>query len=79
MKLLQQSARTKIGAWTVEKSENGDYLVIYCCKVDATATPGALKSTMEYVAKLTSVTKKDLIPAVSSKNGADTLDSWLGN
>ena len=79
MKLLQQSARTKIGAWTVEKSENGDYLVIYCCKVDATATPGSLKSTMEYVAKLTSVTKKDLIPAVSSKNGADTLDSWLGN
>ncbi|MDG1897810.1 MAG: serine protease [Fuerstiella sp.] len=79
MKLLQQSARTKIGAWTVENSENGDYLVIYCCKVDATATPGALKSTMEYVAKLTSVSKKELIPATSSKNAADTLDSWLGN
>ncbi|MCP4782706.1 MAG: trypsin-like peptidase domain-containing protein [Fuerstiella sp.] len=79
MKLLQQSARTKIGAWTVEKSENGDYLVIYCCKVDATATPDALKSTMEYVAKLTSITKKDLTPATNTKNAADTLESWLGS
>ncbi|HIE96040.1 MAG TPA: serine protease [Planctomycetes bacterium] len=79
MKLLQQSARTKIGAWTVEKAENGDYLIIYCCKVDATATPDALKSTMEYVAKLTSITKKDLVPAASTKDPADTLESWLGN
>jgi serine protease Do len=79
MKLLQQSARTKLGAWTVERSTNGDYLVIYCCKVDATATPVALKSTMEYVAKLTSITKKDLVPPQSSETTADTLDSWLGS
>ena len=79
LKLLQQSARTKMGAWTVEKAQNGDFLVIYCCKVDATATPDALKSTMEYVAKLTSVTKKDLTPAATTENAADTLDSWLGS
>lgn len=79
MKLLQQNARTKLGAWTVERAEDGTWLVIYCCKLDATATPDALKSTMEYVAKLTSVAKKDLTPATSSEDPAETLASWLSN
>ena len=77
MKLLQQSARTKMGAWTIERTNTGDYLVIYVCKVDATATPRALKSTMEYVAKLTSIARKDLAPAESKDSPEQILSSWL--
>lgn len=77
LKLLQQSARTKIGAWTVETTENDEYLLIYCAKLDATATPAAVKSTMEYVAKLTNVSKKDLIPSEKTEDSTDTLASWL--
>ena len=62
MKLLQQSARTKLGAWTVERDDQGQYLIIYCVKLDATASPGAVKSTMEYVAKLTSESKRSCSP-----------------
>ena len=82
MNLLQQSARTKIGAWTVEQNANGQYLIIYCVKMDATASPDALKSTMDYVARLSAatkkkITKKDAETATSNPN--DTLDSWLAN
>lgn len=79
LKLLQESARTKMGAWTLERNQKGEYLLIYCCKVDATATPGALKSTMEYVAQLTSVARKDLAPAESTDSPSETLASWLSN
>ena len=77
MKLLQQSSRTKLGAWTVEKTEQGDYLVIYCAKLDATATPAAVKSTMEYVAKLTAIMKKELVPKQEAQDATQTLDDWL--
>lgn len=77
--LLQQSARTKMGAWTIERSSKGEYLLIYCVKLDATATPEALKSTMEYVAQLTAVSKKNLTPKETAQNASQTLDSWLSN
>ena len=77
MKLLQQSARTKLGAWTIERTDAGDYLVIYVCKVDATATPRALKSTMEYVAKLTHLAKRDLSPETKTETPEQILSSWL--
>lgn len=77
MKLLQQSARTKMGAWTIERTDSGDYLVLYVCKIDATATPRALKSTMEYVAKLTNLAKKDLTPTTSKDSPEQILSSWL--
>ncbi|MEQ9406243.1 MAG: serine protease [Fuerstiella sp.] len=79
LKLMQQSARTKIGSWTIERSQNGEYLVIYCCKIDATASPDALKSTMEYVAKLTTIAKKDLTPKTTTEDPSETLASWLSN
>ncbi len=79
IKLLQQSARTKMGAWSLERDNAGDYLVIFVCKVDATATPKALKSTMEYVAKLTNLAKKDLTPATATEDPANVLASWLSN
>ena len=77
MKLLQQSARTKMGAWTIERTDGGDYLLLYVCKIDATATPRALKSTMEYVAKLTNLAKNDLTPKTTSDSAEQILSSWL--
>lgn len=77
MKLLAQNGQTKIGAWSIERTDAGEYLVIYTVKIDATATPDAVKSTMQYVAKLTNVSKKDLVPQESIQNASETLDSWL--
>ena len=82
LNLLQQSARTKIGAWTVERNASGQYLVIYCVKLDATASADALKSTMDYVARLSAATKKDLAKRdtqTTTSTSKDTLDSWLAN
>lgn len=77
MDLLQQNARTKMGAWTVEKTDQSEYLIIYCVKLDATASPDAVKSTMEYVAQLTSVSKKTLQPKQDGQTASQTLDAWL--
>lgn len=79
MKLLRQSAQTKLGAWSIERTKDGDYLVIYVCKLDATATARTVKSTMEYVAKLTSLAKKDLTPAETKADPATVLNDWLSN
>jgi hypothetical protein len=79
MKLLQQSARTKLGAWTVEQNQNGEYLILYMVKLDATASGDAVKSTMEYVAKLSASMKKELAPQAQTANASDTLDDWLAN
>ncbi len=76
--LLQQNAHTKIGGWTVEKTAQGEFLVIYCAKLDATAAPEAVKSTMEYVAQLTSLSKKALTPKAQAEKASETLASWLG-
>ncbi len=77
MKLLQQSARTKLGAWAVEKTDQGDYLIIYAVKLDATAAPDAVRSTMEYVAELTRTMKKDLQPQQKAETASETLEAWL--
>ncbi len=79
LKLLQQSARTKIGAWTIEQNQSGQYLIIYCVKLDATASADAMKSTMEYVAKLSAATKKDLEKKAAAPKSNETLNDWLAN
>ncbi len=76
--LLQQNAQTKIGGWTVEKTAQGEFLVIYCAKLDATTAPAAVRSTMEYVAQLTSLSKKSFAPQEQAEKASETLDSWLG-
>lgn len=84
MKLLEQNSRTKLGAWTIERNKDGQYLIVYVCKVDATATPRTLKSTMEYVARLTNLGQLDFgsstpaTPVASKNTTADVLGSWLG-
>ena len=77
MKLLDQNGRTKLGSWSIEQSQNGEFLVIYCAKLDATAAPDATRSTMEYVAKLTTVMKKDLATDGKVTTTSDSLDDWL--
>jgi serine protease Do len=78
MKLLDQNGRTKLGSWSIEQTPQGEFLVIYCAKLDATAAPDALRSTMEYVAKLTTIMKKELDPQeAKTANSTDSLDDWL--
>jgi serine protease Do len=78
MKLLDQNGRTKLGSWSIEQTQQGEFLVIYCAKLDATASPDAVRSTMEYVAKLTTVMKKEFATKDTKAAGAsDTLDDWL--
>ena len=77
MRLLEQSSVTKLGAWSIERNTQGEYMYIYSVKLDATSSPDAVKSTMEYVAKLTSVSKKDFVTKETAKNAQETLDSWL--
>jgi hypothetical protein len=78
MKLLEQNGRTKIGAWSIEQTQQGEFLVLYCVKMDATASADAVRSTMEYVAKLTTVMKKELVPnTAKAASSTDSLDDWL--
>ncbi len=79
MKLLEQNARTKLGSWTIERTQNGKFLVVYCVKIDATASPDAVKSTMEYVAKLTNSMTGQLTPKAKVQDANDTLADWLEN
>lgn len=78
MKLLDQNGKTKLGAWSVEANSQGEYHVIFSVKLDATAAPDALRSTLDYVGKLTSIMKKELAPQDAKATAAsDTLDDWL--
>ncbi len=61
MRLLRQSSVTKIGSWAIEKNSNGEYMVIYVSKLDATAPDEALKGTIEYVARIANAMSNDLL------------------
>lgn len=77
--LLEQSARTKLGAWSVETDEQGKLLLIYVAKIDATSTAGSLASVVEYTGKITAAMKKQYAPKVEAKTASDTLESWLAD
>lgn len=79
MKLLEQNGRTKLGSWTIEVSKDGEYMIVYVCKLDATATARTLKSTMEYVGRLTTIGKASFPDAQTTASPADALGDWLGN
>lgn len=75
MKLLDENSRTKLGAWSVEKTGRGDYLILYCVKLDATASPLALRSAIEHVAERAADMKKSFAPPAPKVTGAsDTSD-----
>ena len=74
---LMEQCEALIG-FLAEQTEQGDYLIIYCAKLDATASPAAVKSTMEYVAKLTALMKSELEKSETEPQDASgTLNDWL--
>ncbi len=74
MKLLQQNSQTKLGAWSVERTEKGDFLILYSVKLDATASPEAVRSTTQYVAKLAGLMQKELqAPDTKAKTASDKV------
>jgi hypothetical protein len=79
MRLMRQSSATKIGAWAVEKSSAGEFMVIYVAKLDATAPDEALEATIDYVARIASAMNKELNPKQDEKSSSETLASWLAN
>jgi hypothetical protein len=79
MKLLDENSRTKLGAWSIEKSGR-EYLILYCVKLDATASPLALRSAIEHVAERAADMKKSFTSQTATKaNGAaDASETeWL--
>lgn len=77
--LLEQSARTKLGAWSIEQDDAGKTLLIYVVKVDATATPDSLASVVRYTGKITAAMAKQLKPKKAKASPSDTLASWLAD
>ncbi len=78
MKLMDQNSKSKLGSWCIEQNQRGEYLIVFCAKLDATAAPDAVRSTMEYVAKITTLVKKDIAPKEEvSENPNDKIDEWL--
>lgn len=74
MKLLGENSRTKLGAWSIERTSRGEYLVIYCVKLDATAGPLAIKSTIEHVAERSVDMRKSFAtPAAKAVGASDTV------
>lgn len=76
LELLEQNAKTKLGAWTVEKGSKG-YVVIFVAKLDATAAPETYRSTMEYVAQLSNAMAGKLQPATAKKDAAEDWFSGI--
>lgn len=77
--LLEQSARTKLGAWSVETDGSGKLLLIYVTKIDATATPDSLASIVKYTGLITAAMKKELEPKKQAEAASDTLANWLAD
>jgi serine protease Do len=78
-RLMRQSSVTKIGAWAIEKNSAGEHMVIYVCKLDATAPDEALKGSIEYVARIAGAMTKELNPKKDEKSAAETMASWLAD
>lgn len=76
-KLLEQSARTKLGGWSLETDGAGNLLLIYVTKIDATATPDSLASIVEYTGKITAAMRKELEPKETAEAASTTLENWL--
>tara|TARA_R110002049_G_scaffold2750_4_gene22044 strand:- start:250532 stop:251728 length:1197 start_codon:yes stop_codon:yes gene_type:complete len=79
MRLLRLSSATKIGSWAVEQNSAGEFMIMYVAKIDATATHEALRSTMEYIAKISIAMKAELSPETKQKTASETLASWLAD
>lgn len=79
MRLLRQSAATKIGDWAIEKNSAGEFMVIYVAKIDASASDEAVQGTIDYVARIANAMKLELSPKKDPQSAAEVLASWLAN
>lgn len=79
MRLLRQSAATKIGDWAIEKNSVGEYMVIYVAKLDASASDESIQGTVDYVARIANAMKIELSPKKDPQSAAEVLASWLSN
>jgi vacuolar-type H+-ATPase subunit E/Vma4 len=79
MRLMRQSAATKIGSWAIEKNTSGEYLILFVAKLDATASDDALEATIEYVGRIANAMEKELAPEETAKSAQETLASWLAD
>lgn len=79
MRLLRQSSATKIGSWAVEKTGEGEFMVLFVAKIDATASNQAFAGTIDYVARISSAMEKELKETEKSQSAEATLASWLAN
>jgi serine protease Do len=84
LKMLDQNGQAKLGSWSVEKSPKGDFFLVFTAKVDATVSPDTLKSTVDYVAKVSALMAKDLASAPAPapapapiKKPATGLSGWV--
>jgi serine protease Do len=78
LKLLDQNGQTKLGSWAVERTAKGEFLVLFCAKIDAGASPEAVKSTVEYVAKVSTLMRNDLNPTETrTQQVSDSLSGWV--
>ena len=78
IRCLRQSSVTKIGSWAVEKNSEGEHMLLYVAKLDATAPDEALKGSINYVARIAGAMHKELNPQ-DEETAADTLASWLAD
>lgn len=56
----------------VEKNDKSEFMLLYCVKMDATASPDAVKSAMDEVAMLTRTAKKSSAKRRNSDAITDT-------
>lgn len=77
LKLLAQNGQTKIGSWTIENESADVYRVLYVIKLDATASPETLRSTLAYAAKIASDMEKEMAPKPTPQTPSEVLANWL--
>ncbi|MCC9644189.1 serine protease [Rhodopirellula sp. JC740] len=81
MRLMRQNSATKIGGWVVEKNGNGEFLILYVAKLDATAPDEAVAASIDYVARIAGAMSKQLKSQATQVTPAETptqtLASWL--
>ncbi len=76
--LLEQSARTKLGAWVIEKDEAGQFLVIFCAKIDAGSSPESLRNSVEFVSKVAASMKQQIAASVTVSQTQTSKADWFG-
>jgi len=76
--LLEQSARTKLGAWVIERNTAGEYLIIFCAKIDGETSPESLRNSVEFVSKVAATMKQKITASVNVTETQASRADWFG-